>query len=43
MYVASTLAKQDEYKGKTFVMFGYDDVLKYLSSELVDKKYAFED
>ncbi|MCQ2535662.1 MAG: cysteine synthase family protein [Lachnospiraceae bacterium] len=43
MHVAATLAKQDEYKGKTFVMFGYDDVLKYLSSELVDKKYASEE
>ena len=40
MHVAAELAKTDEYKGKTFVMFGYDDVLKYLSSELVDKKYA---
>ncbi len=40
MFVASELAKTPEYKGKTFVMFGYDDVLKYLSSELVNPKYA---
>lgn len=40
MYLAAELAKQPEYKGKTFVMFGYDDVLKYLSTPLVDKKYA---
>jgi len=42
MHVAAELAKTDDYKGKTFVMFGYDDVLKYLSSELVDKKYAYK-
>ncbi len=40
MFVANELAKTPEYKGKTFVMFGYDDVLKYLSSELVNPKYA---
>lgn len=42
MHVAAELAKTDAYKGKTFVLFGYDDVLKYLSSELVDKKYAYK-
>lgn len=42
MHVAAELAKTDDYKGKTFVLFGYDDVLKYLSSELVDKKYAYK-
>ena len=41
IYVATTLARDPGYKGKTFVMFGYDDVLKYLSSPLVDKKYAY--
>lgn len=40
MFIANELAKTPEYKGKTFVMFGYDDVLKYLSSELVNPKYA---
>lgn len=40
MYLAAELAKKPEYKGKTFVLFGYDDVLKYLSTPLVDKKYA---
>lgn len=40
MYLAVELSKKPEYKGKTFVTFGYDDVLKYLSSPLVDKKYA---
>lgn len=39
MYLAAELSKKPEYRGKTFVMFGYDDVLKYLSSPLVDKKY----
>lgn len=42
MHVAEELAKTDDYKGKTFVLFGYDDVLKYLSSELVDPKYAYK-
>lgn len=42
MHVAAELAKTDDYKGKTFVLFGYDDVLKYLSSELVDPKYAYK-
>lgn len=40
IHLATELAKEPEYKGKTFVMFGYDDVLKYLSSPLVDKKYS---
>lgn len=40
MHVAAELARKPEYKGKTFVMFGYDDVLKYLSTPLVDKKYT---
>ena len=40
IYIATQLAKQPEYQGMTFVMFGYDDVLKYLSSPLVDKRYA---
>lgn len=39
IYLAAELSKKPEYKGKTFVTFGYDDVLKYLSSSLVDKKY----
>lgn len=39
MYVAAELSKKPEYRGKTFLMFGYDDVLKYLSSPLVDKNY----
>ena len=39
MYLAAELSKKPEYRGKTFVMFGYDDVLKYLSSPLVDRKY----
>lgn len=40
IYLAKELAKRPEYKGKTFVTFGYDDVLKYLSTPLVDKKYS---
>ncbi len=40
MFLAESLAKTPEYRGKTFVTFGYDDVLKYLSSELVNPKYA---
>lgn len=42
IYLAKELAKQPEYKDKTFVMFGYDDVLKYLSTPLVDKKYKVD-
>lgn len=42
IYLAKELAKQPKYKGKTFVMFGYDDVLKYLSTPLVDKKYKVD-
>lgn len=40
MHLAVELAKTTEYQGKTFIMFGYDDVAKYLSSPLVDKKYS---
>lgn len=43
IYIAHELAKKPEYKGKNIVTIGYDDVLKYLSSDLVDKKYAFEE
>lgn len=39
MHLAAELSKKPEYMGKTFVTFGYDDVLKYLSSPLADKKY----
>lgn len=38
--VATQLAKQPEYEGKTIVMFAYDDVLKYLSTDLVNPIFA---
>lgn len=43
MYLAAELSKEPKYKGKTFIMFGYDDVLKYLSSPLAEEKYRYKE
>lgn len=39
MYLAAELAVKPEYRGKTIVTLGYDDVLKYLSTPMTDQKY----
>ncbi len=39
MYLAAELAAKPEYRGKTIVTLGYDDVLKYLSTPMTDQKY----
>lgn len=39
IHLATLLAKQPEYDGKTIVAIAYDDVLKYLSTELVNPIY----
>lgn len=39
MYLAAELAAKPEYRGKTIVTRGYDDVLKYLSTPMTDQKY----
>lgn len=40
IYTATQLARQPEYEGKTIVAFAYDDVLKYLSTDLVNPIFA---
>lgn len=39
VHIATQLAKQPEYEDKTIVAIAYDDVLKYLSTELVNPIY----
>lgn len=39
VHIATQLAKQPEYEGKTIVAIAYDDVLKYLSTDLVNPIY----
>lgn len=39
VHIATQLAKQPEYEGKTIVAIAYDDVLKYLSTELINPIY----
>lgn len=39
VHTATLLAKQPQYEGKTIVAIAYDDVLKYLSTELVNPIY----
>lgn len=39
VHIATQLARQPEYEGKTIVAIAYDDVLKYLSTGLVDPAY----
>ena len=40
VYIATQLAKLPEYEGKTIVAIAYDDVLKYLSTDLVNPVFA---
>ena len=42
IYLATELAKRPEYAGKTIVVFAYDDAMKYLSTDLVDKDYILD-
>ena len=39
VHLATQLAKKPEYEGKTIVAIAYDDVLKYLSTDLINPKY----
>ena len=39
VHIATQLAKQPKYEGKTIVTFAYDDVLKYLSTEITNPEY----
>lgn len=39
LHIATELAKLPEYEGKTIVAIAYDDVMKYLSTELVSEEY----
>lgn len=39
VHIATKLAKQPEYEGKTIVAIAYDDVLKYLSTDLINPIY----
>lgn len=39
VHLATKLAQQPEYEGKTIVAIAYDDVLKYLSTDIINPKY----
>lgn len=39
VHLATELAKKPEYAGKTIVAIAYDDVLKYLSTDLVKEEF----
>ena len=39
VHLATQLAKQPEYEGKTIVAIAYDDVLKYLTTDLINPIY----
>lgn len=40
VHIATQLAGQPEYKGKTILAIAYDDVMKYLSTGLVDPQFS---
>ncbi len=40
VHIATQLAGQPEYKGKTILAIAYDDVMKYLSTGLIDPQFS---